>query len=214
MEGSTFTARPVHVYIAAPYPCRNEAIGIMAHLEANGCAVTSTWLRQPDQMADEFAKLDLADVARADVLLAFNPRGWEQKGTGGRHVELGYALALGIPVVLLGERSNIFHFLDSIVPANQNDIVGAVRIAAAADDEHARRARALRMVRDEYLRAEAKHKPMNSPHEGWAVIFEELDELWDHVKADTGRTADAGKEAIQVAAMGLRYVTNLTGGAR
>jgi hypothetical protein len=52
----------------------------------------------------------------------------------------------------------------------------------------------------------------NSPHEGKAVIEEELDELWEHVKANTGRSPEARKEAVQVAAMALRYVLDLSGG--
>ncbi len=214
MAGSSFAALSlIKVYIAAPYPCRDAAIEMMHVLEANGCRVTSTWLREPDEMADQFARLDLADVARADVLVAYNPEGWEERGTGGRHVEYGYALGLGIPVVLYGEKSNIFHHLDSVVHARSNDLVGAIRIAHVSGRAD-RKSVALRLVATEFLRAEAKHAPMNSPHEGYAVIAEELDELWDHVKADTGRSADAGNEAIQVAAMGLRYFTNLTGGGR
>lgn len=54
-----------------------------------------------------------------------------------------------------------------------------------------------------------KHAPMHSPHEGMSVIREELDELWDHVKADTGRTPEARKEALQLAAMAIRYVVDL-----
>lgn len=67
----------------------------------------------------------------------------------------------------------------------------------------------LAMVREEVLAAAIKHQPMHSPHEGISVIFEEYDELWDHVKADTGRTDDAMDEAIQIAAMGVRYVLDL-----
>ncbi|GAB4508198.1 MAG: hypothetical protein Tsb0020_55980 [Haliangiales bacterium] len=64
-------------------------------------------------------------------------------------------------------------------------------------------------IAEEVQRAELRHAPMNSPHEGWSVIYEELEELREHVRADTGRSAEARKEAIQVAAMGLRYVLNL-----
>lgn len=67
----------------------------------------------------------------------------------------------------------------------------------------------LKDVYDEVKKAETKHPPMNSPHEGWAVLFEEVDELWEHVRADTGRSEEARKEAIQVAAMGVRYILNL-----
>lgn len=57
--------------------------------------------------------------------------------------------------------------------------------------------------------AMTKWPPMHSPHEGHGVILEELDELWDHVKADTGRSPEARREAIQIAAMGLRYALDL-----
>lgn len=56
-----------------------------------------------------------------------------------------------------------------------------------------------------------KFPGFNSSHEGYAVILEELDELWEHVKANNGRGDDARNEAIQVAAMALRYVHDLCG---
>lgn len=68
---------------------------------------------------------------------------------------------------------------------------------------------ALTVMRGELIKAMTKHGPMASPHEGHGVIREELDELWDHVKADTGRTPKARKEAMQIAAMGLRYALDL-----
>ena len=64
-------------------------------------------------------------------------------------------------------------------------------------------------VRAEVLKAAIKHKPMNSAHEGYAVLFEEVDELWDHVKADTGYSDEAFTEATQIAAMGVRYQLDL-----
>jgi hypothetical protein len=65
-------------------------------------------------------------------------------------------------------------------------------------------------VTRELFQAIREHPFLNSPHEGWAVIREELDELWDHVRANTGRTSEARSEAIQVAAMALRYAVELT----
>jgi hypothetical protein len=34
-----------------------------------------------------------------------------------------------------------------------------------------------------YIRARQKHAPMHGPHEGYAIILEELDELWSEVKS-------------------------------
>ncbi len=64
-------------------------------------------------------------------------------------------------------------------------------------------------VRAELLAAIEKFPAFNSPHEGWAVIREELEELWAHVKENTGRGSDARQEAVQVAAMALRYMLDL-----
>lgn len=68
---------------------------------------------------------------------------------------------------------------------------------------------ALAAVRREYLRAVEKFPSFNSGHEGYAVIKEELDELWDDVKANAPRQ-QAKKEAIQIAAMAIRYVTDIS----
>lgn len=49
-----------------------------------------------------------------------------------------------------------------------------------------------------------------SPHEGFAVIQEEVDELWAEIKGgqDVERMRD---EAVQVAAMAMRFVGDLCG---
>jgi hypothetical protein len=68
------------------------------------------------------------------------------------------------------------------------------------------------MVRDELSRAMELWPPMQSAHEGYAVILEELEELWEHVKMNQKRR-DIGKmreEAIQLAAMAARFVADLT----
>lgn len=64
-------------------------------------------------------------------------------------------------------------------------------------------------AREELMRAKAKHAPMHGPHEGYAVILEELDELWDEVKAQKPDSGRMRKEALQVAAMALRFIEDV-----
>ena len=67
-------------------------------------------------------------------------------------------------------------------------------------------------VRKELARALTKHPTgFHSGHEGWAVILEEVQELFDEVKIDKGGDVSGCKEAIQVAAMGVRYVLDVCG---
>lgn len=68
---------------------------------------------------------------------------------------------------------------------------------------------ALGDVASETIRALAKWAPFNSAHEGWAVIREELDELWEHVRANSGGSEEARVEAVQIAAMAVRYAAEL-----
>ena len=63
---------------------------------------------------------------------------------------------------------------------------------------------ALTLVVDELNRAMRDFPPMRSPHEGWAIIREEVDEMWDEVKANN--KLEAREECKQVAAMALRYL--------
>jgi len=67
---------------------------------------------------------------------------------------------------------------------------------------------ALAKIRIEYERAAARHGAFNSGHEGYAVIREELDELWEEVTSTDG-LGRACEEAVQVAAMALRFLVDL-----
>lgn len=64
----------------------------------------------------------------------------------------------------------------------------------------------LNMVESEVFRARRKHEGMKTPHEGYAVILEELDELWELVKADNAVGQAARSEALQIAAMAVCYI--------
>lgn len=63
----------------------------------------------------------------------------------------------------------------------------------------------------ELLRAVEKFGPFSSGHEGYAVILEELDELWEEVKKNPSKTSKRRMraEAVQVAAMAVRFVMDV-----
>lgn len=62
-------------------------------------------------------------------------------------------------------------------------------------------------VEDELTNAIRRWPHFNSAHEGFSVLKEEVDELWEHVKTNQKkRDLNAmRKEAIQVAAMAMRF---------
>lgn len=66
------------------------------------------------------------------------------------------------------------------------------------------------LVLAELRRATERFGPMASAHEGWAVIQEEVDELWQEVKSVQSNDR-MGEEAVQIAAMAMRFVIDVSG---
>lgn len=122
-------------YLAAPYAAR-ELVAEYAHeLVACGIDVTASWLDETHEInagtlgaapaltgaeVARHAATDLDDIGRCDVVvlftagsLGFDP---SEVASGGRHVETGYALAKGIPVLVVGEPENVFHRLGHLAP--------------------------------------------------------------------------------------------------
>lgn len=64
-------------------------------------------------------------------------------------------------------------------------------------------------VQGELEEAISQFSSFASQHEGYAVIKEELDELWDAIKSKEASTQDTMNEAIQVAAMAIRFLMDL-----
>jgi hypothetical protein len=62
-------------------------------------------------------------------------------------------------------------------------------------------------VRLEFNRVTARHGDFNSAHEGWAVILEEVDELWDEVRKKRANRdlANMRVECVQIAAASMRF---------
>jgi len=48
-----------------------------------------------------------------------------------------------------------------------------------------------------------------SPHEGYAVLLEELDELWDEIKKERPDNNRMREEAIQVGAMAIKFIASI-----
>lgn len=60
------------------------------------------------------ARQDIEDIVAADLVVVFNPLEACSVGRGGRHVETGYALALGKRLIVVGARGNVFHWLPEV----------------------------------------------------------------------------------------------------
>jgi len=76
--------------------------------------------------------------------------------------------------------------------------------------EHAQK-EVLNCVEKELTNARKNWGRFNSAHEGYGVLKEEFDELWDHVKTHQKKRDLIGmkKEAIQVAAMACRFAIEI-----
>lgn len=144
------------VYIAAPYAARDRIRVMADQVRGMGVEVTSSWLDEQaevndgttgaapeldDRAVSDAARRDLDDVDRSNllVLLTGAIAGERDSKSGGRHVETGYALARGIPVLVVGEPENIFHRLArvDVVPDWASALV---HIAKRALDDERRKA--------------------------------------------------------------------------
>jgi hypothetical protein len=69
----------------------------------------------------------------------------------------------------------------------------------------------LNAIHTEFCRAAKKFPKFNSAHEGYAVLLEEIDELWDEVKLNHSDQSKRRmrEEAIQIGAMAMRFVIDV-----
>ena len=98
------------VYIAARGEDQLLAKLARTMLDVLGIQSTARWIDQSlvNESHDE-AQMDIDDVRSADALILIKPKDSHRTTTGGPHVETGIALERGLPIVLLGERENVFH---------------------------------------------------------------------------------------------------------
>ena len=112
------------VYLAARFDRRDELREHRRHLKhAFNIDCTSRWLDNhgldegftySSQRLALCASEDIEDIRAADVLVAFTETPDVGYTSGGRHVELGFALALGKPIIVVGSIENVFHQLCSV----------------------------------------------------------------------------------------------------
>ena len=106
----------MRVYVAGSLNDRlPRLLAVETALLELGHEVTSSWLYEPELRNDNAAARewdlrarandDWNDIARAEAVVIFTTM---PSTTGGRDTELGRALTLGIPTLLVGPRENVF----------------------------------------------------------------------------------------------------------
>lgn len=117
------------IYLAARFGAQQEMLGVRDVLTGLGHEITSRWIdldpavvgpsgltvgqmsADPEGCAP-YAAADMADLLAADAVAVFTVYG--PSSTGGRHVELGAALASGKRVIVIGPLENIFQTLPCV----------------------------------------------------------------------------------------------------
>lgn len=129
------------VYLASRFSRAPEMVGCKAELAAHGIAVTSRWFlgghewvgtdddALPVAVGARFAKDDLEDIQAADLIVCFTEAPRSGPSRGGRHVEMGYALGVGLPILVCGPLENVFYCLPEVHAAP--DWASALRFLVA-----------------------------------------------------------------------------------
>jgi hypothetical protein len=121
----------MRIYVASSHPRFSEAAALAAALREAGHEVTSNWHDQPEKEGYQTqadgrelvqpedngkdmhveAERDFQEVVSANVYVGITG---DDLTHGGRHTELGIALASGLFVGIFGPREQIFHFHPSV----------------------------------------------------------------------------------------------------
>jgi hypothetical protein len=115
----------VKLYLAARYSSKDTMRKFAEELERRGVEITSRWLQEEfssdTKLTDldsvdwmPYAKIDIEDIRRSTAMLFFAEDPDNQPPRGGRHVEFGFAIALGITIFVAGGKENLFHYLPEV----------------------------------------------------------------------------------------------------
>lgn len=113
------------IYLAARYSRKKEMTVVSKKLTKLGHVITSEWIHpieraQSNEDKNMWALIDLSNIEMADTIICFT-ESEGVGGSGGRHVEMGYALALrkclNSPVervIIIGPLENVFCHLEGV----------------------------------------------------------------------------------------------------
>jgi nucleoside 2-deoxyribosyltransferase len=115
------------LYLAGFFNRQADLLGMAEELQNSGFEVISRWLQERPGEALSYqdkrytAQVDLEDIDNSDAMVFFSARSRDYREIpvqsltrGGRHVEFGYALAKGKPIVIFGQQENVFHYLKGL----------------------------------------------------------------------------------------------------
>jgi len=131
--------KPLRVYFAGAFARRTLLQDLAKDLCADGSIQsTARWLRAADDLPDDdrlsenerttWALRNLADIGSSDVLVTLAEPPSSPYRRGGRHAEVGAALALLRPVFLWGTPEHVFHHHVLVSTfATREELLAAVR---------------------------------------------------------------------------------------
>ena len=111
------------IYMAGYFNTRQRLYPWRDRIIATGHEVSSSWLHEPREVPDHeydsnkvltveeqevVAVRDLDEIDQSDLVIVDT---FDVTPRGGREVEIGYAMALGIPFWIVGPPRNVFHHL-------------------------------------------------------------------------------------------------------
>ena len=112
------------IYLAARIGRKDEVRILEEKLCFHGFEVVSEWHKNTgddsdysDRALKAFARLDLTAIEKSDIFVSLTETPGEEipgASRGGRFVEMGYALAKGKRVCVIGPRENIFCLLPGV----------------------------------------------------------------------------------------------------
>ncbi len=71
--------------------------------------------------------------------------------------------------------------------------------------------KAIRLIIPEYNQIICKNPPLQNSYEGWAILHQAMEQLWNEVKKDKNihSTEQMRKEAILISATAMRFMIDL-----